>query len=447
FTRWEPPAGPRPLPDWQRVHTELERKHVTLELLWEEYKSEHPEGYAYTRFCERYRQWSKGLPAVWMHHEHKAGEKLFADSSGDGIPMIDRTTGEVKEAQLFVAVMGASNYTYAEATDSQTSAAWVTCVAHAFEFLGGVPALVVPDQPRAVVRKPCRYDPQLQAVFEDLARHFDTCILPARPRKARDKAKVEVGVLLAQRWIIAVLRNETFFSIAEINAAIRPLLEKLNSRVIRRLGRSRKELFETLDRPALKPLPARPFEPAWWKIGARVNLDYHVEFEKTYYSVPYRYAHKKVDVRATLRTVEIFFQGRRIATHPRASKHYVHVTEKEHMPRSHREHAEWTPSRIVKWAESVGPSTAQLVTEILASRPHPEQGYRACLGILRLGKRHGNERLEKACLRAVLCGSCTYRSVNSILRNKLEDQPLPERSDRKLPVHENLRGSSYYSYN
>ena len=441
-----PRTSLRPPPDWGTIHTELRRKHVTLRLLWEEYKSEYPDGYQYSRFCDLYKRW-EGTLGVWMRQPHKAGEKLFVDYSGDGIPLVDRKTGELKEARLFVAVMGASNYTYAEATETEQLPDFLSCHVHAFEFLGGVPAVTVPDQAKTAVKKSCRYDPDLNPAYRELASHYSTCVIPARPRKPRDKAKVEVAVLIAQRWIIARLRNRTFFALGEINAAIKELLVDLNDRLMRKLGRSRKELFLALDKPELLPLPEKRYEYAQWKVGARVNLDYHVDFLKSYYSVPYQHAHKKVDIRATARMVEIFLNHNRIASHHRSRREHSYMTSREHMPRAHQKHLEWTPSRIAKWAESVGPSTAGLVERIMEERRHPEQGYRACLGILRLGKRYDKERLEKACQRALLSRGHSYHSVESILKNKLEDQPLPERNDQALPSHENVRGNEYYNYN
>jgi transposase len=434
----------RPQPDWPRVHTELRRKHVTLALLWEEYRSEQPDGYQYSRFCELYRKWS-GQLSVWMRQEHRGGEKLFVDYSGDGIPYFDRESGKRAEAQLFVAVLGASNYTFAEVSETQQLPDWLGCHVSAFEYIGGVPEIVVPDQPRTSVTKPCRYDPEVNPAYDELARHYETCVIPARPRKPRDKAKVEAGVLIAQRWIIAALRNRTFYSIAEINEAIAELLERINSRPMRRLRRSRRELFEELDQPNLRPLREKRFEYAEWKTGAKVNIDYHVEFEKNFYSVPYQLAQKQVDVRATARTVEVFRQQKRVASHTRLHGKFKYSTVAEHMPRSHREHTEWTPSRLIQWAKTVGESTARLVERIMEERPHPEQGFRACLGILRLSKHYGRERLENASRRALACHALSYRSVESILKNRLDDQPLPEVNSQPLPAHENLRGSQYYN--
>jgi transposase len=432
-----------PLPDFTQVHAELKRKHVTLALLWQEYKEQHPDGYGYSRFCELYHRWAKTLK-LWMRQEHKAGEKLFVDYAGDGIPMIDEVTGEWREARLFVAVLGASNFTYAEPTETEQLPEWISCQVNAFHFFEGVPALVVPDQPRTVVRIPCRYDPAIQATFEDMARHFGTCVLPARPRRPKDKAKVEQGVLLAERWIIARLRNRRLVGIRAVKEAVRELLPQLNDRPMRKLNKSRRQLFEEIERAALRPLPERPYEYSEWKIGASVNVDYHIAFNKHLYSVPYQHIHKKVDVRATAATIEVFLNHNRIASHIRSYVPHRFTTIPEHMPKSHREHLEWTPSRIVNWGKKIGPSTALLIERILEERPHPEQGFRACLGIIRLEKRYTRERLERACFRALRCKSHSYRSVESILKNKLEDKSLPERSAKALPSHQNIRGNQYY---
>jgi transposase len=436
--------GARALPDCSHIHRELRRKHVTLMLLWQEYKSQHPEGYQYSQFCERYRSWA-GKLSVWMRQEHRGGDKLFVDYSGDGIAWTDSKTAERHEAQLFVAVLGASNFIYAEASHTQQLRDWIGCHVHALEYIEGVPAAIVPDQTRTAVKEICRYDPVTNPTYADFARHYDTCIFPARPAKPRDKAKAEAGVLLAQRWIIGALRDRTFHSLEEINDAVAECVERINDRKMRKLGRTRRELYLELDKPELRPLAPVPFEFADWKIKARVNLDYHVDFERNYYSVPYQYAHQYVDVRATVTTIEVFLGHRRIASHVRLSGKHRYSTEKDHMPQSHREHSDWTPSRLIRWGATVGPSTARLVNVILHERPHPEQGFRACLGILRLAKEHSNERLEKACARALAVRAHSYRSVDSILKNKLEAQPLPELPPEPIPHHGNVRGSVYYN--
>jgi len=443
-----PPLAPtraaRPEPDWRVVHAELRKKHVTLRLLWEEYQAVEPEGYRYSQFCNRYREWAGGI-SVWMRQEHRGGEKLFIDWAGATIPWVDRETGEIHQAPLFVTAMAASSKIYARATEDAKQAAWNDCHRRAFEFYGGVAHILVPDNPKTAVTKVSRYDPELNREYAALAAHYGTCVIPARPRKPRDKAKVESGVQIAQRWIVAATRNRTFYSVFEINEAIESLLERINARPMRKLRRSRNELFEELDRPHLLPLPEKRYEFADWRVGARVSLDYHAEFEKHFYSVPYGLAHKVVDVRATAMVVEIFYEAKRVASHLRSSVPHQYSTETAHMPKAHQKQAEWRPSRIVSWAEKIGPSAAQLVAAVMAERPHPEQGFRACLGILRLADRFSEAQLEKACARALACRAHSYRSVKSILTNKLENQPLPSKEQGILPLHENVRGADYYN--
>jgi transposase len=438
-----PPANTRPLPEWADVHCELRRPGVTLALLHLEYKARHPDGYGYSQFCERYHRFAARLDLV-MRHEHRAGEKLFVDYPGQTIPIVDPGTGQIWQAQLFVAVLGASNYTYAEAFPSQELPYWIAGHVHAFEFFTGCPRILVPDNLRSGVTRAHRYDPELNRTYAEMAAHFGCAVIPARPGKPRDKAKVENGVLLAERWILAALRNQVFFSLSEANAAIRERLTWLNNRPFRKLPGSRRSLFEALDRPALQPLPAQPYEYATWKL-AKASIDYHVELDHHYYSVPHALVGQHCDVRRTAAAVEIFCRGRRVASHLRSSQPGRFTTDPAHMPESHRRHAEWTPSRIVAWAAQTGPSVAELVDAILASRPHPEQGYRACLGILRLGRRYGPERLEAAAARALAVRALSYRSVDSILKRRLDGQPLPG-ADPATPVvhHANLRGATYY---
>ncbi len=438
-----PPARARPLPDWREVHRELRRTGVTLQLLWIEYRERHPDGYGYTQFVEHYRRWARHLDVV-MRHDHRAGEKLFVDYPGATIPIVDPETGEIRGAQLFVAALGASSYTYAEATASQALPDW--CGAHvgAFEFYEGVPAILVPDNLKAGVTRADRYEPELNRTYAELAAHYGCAIIPARPFKPRDKAKAETSVLLATRWIVAALRNRTFFSLAEANVAIRERLEWLNNRPFKKLPGSRRTMYEELDRPALRPLPARRFEYAVWT-RAKVNIDYHVEVDRHWYSVPYRLVGERAEVRLGATTVEVFVGGRRVASHLRSQARGRHTTDPGHMPESHRRHLEWSPSRIVRWASQTGPSTGALAAAILESRPHPEQGYRSCLGILRLGRRYGPERLEAACGRALAIGARSYRSVDSILKRGLDRAPLPEPAPTKpTRRHENVRGPGYY---
>src|SRR5712691_11510970 len=393
-----PPTHHRAVPDGAYLHAERRKPGVTLELLHLESLEQHPDGYRYTQFCEVYRRWlqRRGLS---MRQVHRAGAKLFVDYAGQKPKIIDATTGEVVEVELFVAVLGASNYTYAEATRTQQVPDWVASHQRAFQFFGGVTEAIVPDQLKSGVVVPCRYEPGLQRTYDDFAQHYGTVILPARPAKPRDKAKIEVAVQVAERWILARLRHETFFSLAALNARIAELLADLNARPMRLYRASRRDLFERLDQPALRPLPAEAFVYSDWKIGARVNIDYHIELHGHYYSVPYTLLHEHVDACLTATTVEIFHRGQRVAAHLRSPVRGTHTTDPAHMPKAHQRHLEWTPSRLIDWARTIGSQTAALVEAILADRPHPEQGYRSCLGILRLAKRYGPERLEAACAR------------------------------------------------
>jgi transposase len=444
FARAEaPPSSSRPLPDWAEVHRELRRKGVTLQLLWMEYRERHPDGYGYTQFCRHYRTWQGRLDLV-MRQEHRAGEKLFVDFPGMTIPIVDPDSGEVWQAQLFVAVLGASNYTYAEAFPSQELPHWIGGHVHAFDFFGGCAAIVVPDNLRSAVSRAHRYEPDINPTYAEMAAHYGCAVIPARSGKPRDKAKVEQGVLLAERWILAALRQRTFFSLAEANAAIRERLAWLNERPFRKLPGSRRELFESLDRPALRSLPARPYEFAEWH-SAKVNIDYHVEVDRHWYSVPHQLVGQVCDARVTAAVVEVLHRGRRVASHPRSAQQGRFTTEPAHMPEAHRRHAEWSPSRIVAWAERSGPATSALVTEIMASRPHPEQGFRSCLGIMRLGRRYGEARLEAAAIRALAIGAHSYRSVESILKAGLDGLPLPgTEPGPTIGDHANVRGPAYY---
>jgi transposase len=438
-----PPAAGRPMPDWTAVQRELRRKGVTLQLLHLEYKEQHPDGYQYTQFCRHYRAWQGRLDLV-MRQEHRAGEKLFVDFAGQTIAVVDPDSGEVWQAQLFVAVLGASNYTYAEAFASQALPDWIAGHVRAFSFLGGCPRLLVPDNLRSGVTHPHRYEPELNRSYEEMAAHYGCAVIPARSGKPRDKAKVEVGVLVAERWVLAALRDRTFFSLAEANAAIAERLAWLNARPFKKLPGSRRELFETLDQPALRPLPPVPYEFATWR-SAKVNIDYHVEVERHWYSVPYQLVGLRCDIRITAAAVEVLHRGRRVASHRRSGEQRRFTTLTEHMPEAHRRHAEWTPSRIVTWAERAGPATGELVTAIMASRPHPEQGFRSCLGIMRLGRRYGDERLEAAARRALAVRALSYRSLESILKAGLDALPLPGAEPvTVIGDHANVRGAGYY---
>jgi len=438
-----PAKTQRPVPDFARAHQELQsNRRLTLLLLWEEYRQNHPDGYGYSRFTELYHRWRRRLDVV-LRHEHKAGEKLFVDYAGDTIPIHDPKGGPEHPASIFVAVLGASNYTYAEATWSQGLEDWLGAHVRAFEFLGGVPALVVPDNTKTGVRRACRYEPDLNPAYQELASHYGVGVVPTRPYRPRDKAKVENAVLLVERWIVAAVRHRKFFSLADLNQAICELLEKLNQRSFRKRTGSRASLFQELDRPALKPLPAERFQLHHWT-QARVSIDYHVQFDLHFYSVPYTLTGQLVEIRSTATTIEIFHRGQRVASHARSHQPYQATTVNAHRPKSHQQHLAWPPSRLVRWAESIGSATAQLFAEILKSKPHPEMGYRSCLGILRLATRYSNQRLEAASRRAVATGACSYHSVKSILECSLDRQPL-EPPPPSLPLaHENLRGASYF---
>jgi transposase len=439
------PAGQRPLPDFAHLHEELQRhKHTTRRLLWEEYRAAHPDGYGYSRFCHHYQRWKRERDLV-LRQEHRPGEKLFVDWAGATIPVHDPENGEVHPASLFVAVLGASNYTYAEANPDQQMVSWSGAHVRTFEFLGGCPQLVVPDNPKTGVSKACRYEPDLNPTYQEMAMHYGVGVLPTRPRKPRDKAKVEVGVQIAERWIVAALRHRKFFSLHELNRAIGELLEKLNQRPFQKREGSRRSLFLEVDQPTLRPLPGERFDLSVWS-QATVNIDYHIQFDGSFYSVPYQLARQTVDVRATPTTIEIFHQRQRVASHVRARKPYTAVTNSEHRPASHRAHLDWPPSRMIQWASTVGPHTAAMVQKILDAYPHPEMGYRSCLGIIRLGQRYPTTRVEAAAERALVTGAVSYKSLDSILRRCLDQQPLNSPAARSLPAHSNIRGAAYFAH-
>lgn len=435
----------RQMPSMEDLYQEMKKKGVTLQLLWHEYKEANPEGYQYSRFCYHYQQWVQKLD-LCLRQDYRAGEKLFVDYAGQTMEITAPETGEIQEAQIFVATLGASNYTYTEPTLSQALPSWIESHVHAFEFFGGVTEILVPDNLKSAVTKPCRYEPDLNATYRELAEHYGAVIIPARVARAQDKAKVESAVLQVERWVLAPLRNRTFFSLSDLKEAMTEKLHALNDRPFQSLETTRKILFETLEKPMLKPLPTHPYVYAEWK-RARVNIDYHIEVDHHYYSVPYQLVHEKVDVRFTHTSVEVLFKGHRVAFHRRSDHKAGHTTLREHMPKSHQKYLEWSPSRFIQWAERIGPQTQNLVRLILESRPHPEQGYRSCLGLLRLEKQYSTGRLEAACARALAFKACSYKNVQSILKNGLDQQPLaasPPQTSLPLLEHENLRGREYY---
>jgi transposase len=432
-------------PDYAQVHQELKRKGVTLLLLWEEYQaSQGDRAFQYTAFCSHYHAW-RGMLKRSMRQIHRAGEKLFADYAGPTVAIMDADTGEIQQASIFVAVLGASSYSFACATAAQKQADWLSGLARALTFIGGVPQIIVPDNPRALIAKADRYEPEPTRATAEFAAHYSVVILPARPRKPQDKAKVEVGVQVVERWILARLRHRQFFSLAELDAAVAELLPALNNRPFKKMPGCRREAFEKLDAPYLRALPATRFVWAEWR-RAKVNIDYHIEHEGHYYSVPHALVRQEVELRIANGSIEILAHGHRVASHARNARKGGYSTVADHMPAAHRAHAEWSPGKLITWAGSVGPATGELVERLLMQMKHPEQGYRSCLGLMRLARTAGHERLEAACVRALALGVYRYRSVASILDKGLDRQPLtgPAQAELALPHHANVRGPTYY---
>ncbi|GAC1485343.1 MAG: IS21 family transposase [Acetobacteraceae bacterium] len=429
-------------PDWSALVGELKRPGVNLLVLWEEYRATHPEGYAYSRFCQLFREFERRLSPT-MRQQHVAGHKAFVDYSGKQVPIIDRTTGEVRMAEIFVAVLGASSLTYAEATWTQTLPDWIGAHVRMFRYFGAAPRLLVPDNLKSAIHKVSFYDPEVNRSYGAMAAHYRVGILPARPRRPRDKAAVEAGVRFAQSYILGRLRNVTFFSLAECNAAIATAVERMNGREMRRLGVSRRQLFEAVELPAMQSLPDDDFEYADWHL-ARVGIDYHVEVQGFFYSVPHSLIREQVDTRATARTVEVFHRGKRVAAHARRYGGPRHGTQPEHMPSAHRRYAEWTPERLQRQARGIGPNTEALIIAVLTRRPHPEQGFRTCLGVLRLFRGLDAVRVEAVSLRAVEIGALAYASIASILKHRLDQSASPQAADGTPLLHENIRGSGYY---
>ncbi len=442
----DPLRNKRSHPDWSQMRNELaNHKGVTLMLLWEEYKQSYSEGYEYSQFCEHYRRWRRTLD-LSMRQEHKAGDKCFVDYAGTTVPTYDLQLGKLRDAQIFVAALGASNFVYAEATWTQQLPDWIGSHTNAFEYFGGVTNALVPDCLKSGVTKACYYEPTINATYEEMARYYDTVVLPARKRKPKDKAKVEQAVQLVTRWILARLRKRSFVSLAALNKAIEKLLERLNDRPFRKLPGCRRSLFEALERPVLKPLPRERYVFGEWS-RPRVHIDYHVQIDKHYYSVPYTLIHKQVDARATRNTVEIFYKGNRVTSHIRSFLTGRYTTKKEHMPPKHRWLKEWSPDRFIQWAKKIGPSTVEFVRSVLESRPHPEQGFRACLGILRLAIPYDETRLEAACKRAVKYNSFSYKAISHILKNGLDraKESVTVSTPLRLIKHENIRGAMHFA--
>jgi transposase len=435
------PESSKSMPDWSWVHQQLQMKSVMLMLVWMEYREKCSHPYEYTSFCNHYKNWRQKYS---MRQIHLAGDKLFVDYAGHTIPIRDTLTGCVHQAQIFVAVLGASNYTYAEATWSQGGSDWAGSHVRALEFIGGCPRIIVPDNLKSGVKQADPYDPELNRSYHDLARHYGFAVLPARVRKPKDKAKVESGVLIVERWILAALRHQTFFSLEELNQAIRLLLIQLNQRSFKKLPGNREERYQQLDKPMLQPLPVKRYEYAEWK-KVRVHIDYHVEIERHYYSVPCELVKQQLDARVTAHTVELFLKGERIASHRRSLQQGAHSTHPEHRPPHHRFMSEWSPERFIQWGQKIGPCTRELMVQMLGSKMYPEQSYRGCLGVLRLANTYESSRLETACQKALFIGNYRVKTIESILKNGLDLKSSDIVEETVLPNHENIRGASYYN--
>lgn len=433
-------AGRFAEPDWGRVHAELSRKGVTLMLLWEEYAAAHPgrRTWRYTQFCAHYKAFAASLKRSMRQHR-RAGEKLFIDFAGSSVALSGGS-----RAQVFVASMGASGYTFACAAASQKLEDWVGCMVRALEFYGGVPQLIVPDCPRALVTLPDRYEPRVHDSVLDFARHYGTSVLPARPRKPQDKASAESAVQVVTRWILARLRHQRFDGVAEADTAIGALLHSLNHRPFQKLPGCRASAFAELDRPALSALPAKRYELARFK-AVKVHIDYHVEIDAHRYSVPHALVGQALEARITAHGIELLLRGQRVAAHARSRQRGGFTTVEAHMPAAHRAHREWTPSRLVAWGQRIGPCAGEAVTRLLAQNRHPEHGYRACLGLLGLARRYGEERLEAACARALALGSFKYRHIRDLLASGRDRLPAGSAEPSwSSPEHEHVRGPDYF---
>lgn len=434
------PLSRTPQPDFAHIHAELKRRGVTRLLLWQEYKAEQPDGWQYSVFCDQYRCWL-GTQDVVLRHNHIPGDKMFVDYAGLTTTVIDPATGEERQAQVFVAVLGASSYTFAEATWTQQLGDWIGSHVRALEFFGGVPLAAVPDNLKSGVTRAHRYDPALNPAYQDFAEHYGLAVLPARVRKPRDKAKVEVGVQVVERWILARLRNLTFFSLAELNAAIAGLVKELNERPFQRREGSRASVFAETDKPALRPLPPMAYEFATWK-KAKVHLDYHVEIERAYYSVPYALVGKTVEARISANLVEIFHRQKLVVRHLRARSRGEFVTLAAHRPERHSAVIDLTHERLRQRALAVGPATAEVLAQQLHRRVHPEESLRTSLGILRLARDFSAAALERAARRAITLKTFSYRALRALIAAPAVDAE-PE---SPLPIeHENVRGGKYFT--
>lgn len=431
------------IPDYAYIHQELKRRGVTRMLLWEEYREQHSDGYGYSQFCDLYKQWNNKVP-VSMRQVHKAGEKMFVDYSGLTMGIIDKLTGEITQAEIFVACLGASGYSFAEASMSQKKACFIRSHINAFNYFGGVSSILVPDNLKSAVTKFDWYEPKLNETYQDMANHYGAAIIPARPYKPKDKAKVELSVKLVQRWIVAKLRNRQFFSIAELNQAIRPLLDELNDRVMKQLGKSRRKLYEELDKPVLQALPSQPYVYKEFKL-CRVNIDYHIQLDKCFYSVPYQLVKKEVEVRSSDYVIEIFHQNKRVAVHNRLYQPGAFSTQEDHMASAHKAYALWTPSRMINWSKNYGKYTKELIESILNSRPHPEMGFRSCMGILNTAENLESNIVEAVSKKMLKLNTYSVNSFRSILKNKTYPRENPTVAMTPNSHHINVRGEDYYA--
>lgn len=439
----------KPLPDFEHMHTELKIRGVTLELLWQEYREHYPSGYSYVHIARLYKRWARKLN-ITMRQIHRSGEKLFVDYSGKRLAITNPKTGEVVMAEVFVAVLGASSKTYVEAGRSQQEPDWLKANANALTYFGGVPAMIIPDNLKSAVLKNSKAKIKLNPRFVDFARHYKTVIIPARPKKPKDKAKVEAGVRIAQMWILAKLRNRIFYSLEDANTAIRPLLEEFNARPFKKVKGSRNELFAQLDQPALRALPAEPYEYADWKINTRVGLDYMVEYGNCFYMVPHNLVDQYVDIRATANTIEVLFKNRRVASHPRLHTSGAHSINRDFMPIAHQNYSEWSPTRLIAWGQSVGEATEKVFRHLLEHKRHPESGFRTCIAVVEESKRYGLDRIESAAAVALQIQSITLSSIRSILRTGRDKIRLvvsnsePVEAESHAAAHRNIRGAKYY---
>jgi transposase len=421
---------------------ELKRPGVTLQRLWQEYRHTHPDGYSYSQFCFHFQLW-RNSSELTMHMTHKAGDKMFVDFTGKKLAVVDRQTGEIKEVEVFVAVLGASQLTYVEAVPSQKKEDWIKVNRNTFHYFGGVPQAVVPDCLKSAVLSGNKYEPDINPEYADFARHYQTTILPARPRHPKDKALVEGAVKIVYAWIFAALRDRIFHSLEELNRAIGEELQKYNAKPMQKLKVSRQQLFDEIERDTLKPLPRQMYVIRHFKtLKAQFNYHVYLSEDKHYYSVPYRYRAKQLQVIYTDAVVELFSKGKRIAFHKRDRKPNGYSTAGEHMPSHHRFVSDWNPERLINWAKNIGEHVQIVVEHILARAQHPEQGYKTCLGILNLAKKFGKDRLNKACKRAVNFQHFSYKGIKNILDNRLEACQLD--CFEQLPEHKNIRGNNYY---